>query len=1080
MSDIKVESIVFDNFRAFADETKFDFYSDTNSEKLADFICIYGNNGMGKSSFVDGVEWFFTGKVDRIGKDINNYKKYNIDERILRNLNSTKEIAKIEINFSNKISLDRVTNRRSKTDYNQGEKLGSVQQLFEENQILPHSKIESFVLAKSPSEKFKNWCAVWDRDNKFTGNLQKIYFLKKNIEDEQEIVEKQIESLNNELEKIKVDETLIKNFNESIRKVNEYFDENEQLPYIILNEKLFTFPSIGLILNKINDVGKLGIEIEEHKSIIKRILEDYDVIYKKFTEKNDIQKNILELKNFKEKLLEFKNSIIEFNKSYPIFSFYNEINTLGEDWYEDVIENKKIKHKIDENKKLFKEYDNQLVNVIKQKNDFIKEKNSFINNFEKIKIDFDLIEYEYNIFEQSKIFDNKLKDKIILEEKKQINIEKEKIDLNEKYNEICDNLIKEDVIFLDKIKIFIKTNDLNYDVDKLIDLMNKEIQIKNQLEHSRKEYNEFILNADILEKNILEIRNYIENNDINDCPVCKTPFQNKKNLVDKIDVDFFSLNKRLAIENLNKEELSLELILSEIKVKIAEWNDILKNLHNTISQKLFENENKYKIVCGNIKILKKDEIKLTKLNENLEIMLSENSIEVNIDETLISVKNKIFNKFEVNIANLEKLSSKLSEDEQILNNKKVELNKKIIELLTKQDEFNKTNINMELLKNLYSLENIEDWEKIKKNYNYYLNETNKNKKQIIEISKDIQFKTIAQMNLVNVDEIIEILKKVNDIAIENITSVVNDKIFINEINKLYTYVETNITLLAKTHKNLLNVIENYFNEYAKKIDNKYIIDEGLYELSYFNSLLNEKANKKLKNDSVVLLLKNEINTDIIRKVEEMNEKFSDFTSKLEILNLKSSDYKIALVKMEKMYEEIKQDIKANLTTVYSNDIMKRIYKAIEPKKDFNDLDYDIKFNEKDEAELYVLAKKNNVAKENGGITTKPEKTILPDIYFSSAQLNTLSLSLFLGDALNVQGVENKLKTIFIDDPIAHFDDINTLAFVDLIRSIISNSDIQIVITTHDEKIFNLFKNKISNKYYNSKFIEFSSVGQIKI
>ncbi|NGT27520.1 hypothetical protein G6Z19_12505, partial [Clostridium perfringens] len=72
----------------------------------------------------------------------------------------------------------------------------------------------------------------------------------------------------------------------------------------------------------------------------------------------------------------------------------------------------------------------------------------------------------------------------------------------------------------------------------------------------------------------------------------------------------------------------------------------------------------------------------------------------------------------------------------------------------------------------------------------------------------------------------------------------------------------------------------------------------------------------------------------------------------------------------------------------------------------------------------------------------------------------------------------KVKTIFIDDPVGHFDDINVLAFVDLLRNIIVDGKWQIVISTHDESFFNLLKNKISDDYYNSKFITFSSIGKL--
>ena len=76
----KIEQIKLTNFRAFED--KFNTVDFNNKDGMpADFICIYGQNGMGKTSFFDGVEWFSTGKLYRfeendINKEIKKYKGY--------------------------------------------------------------------------------------------------------------------------------------------------------------------------------------------------------------------------------------------------------------------------------------------------------------------------------------------------------------------------------------------------------------------------------------------------------------------------------------------------------------------------------------------------------------------------------------------------------------------------------------------------------------------------------------------------------------------------------------------------------------------------------------------------------------------------------------------------------------------------------------------------------------------------------------------------------------------------------------------------------------------------------------------
>jgi len=149
--------------------------------------------------------------------------------------------------------------------------------------------------------------------------------------------------------------------------------------------------------------------------------------------------------------------------------------------------------------------------------------------------------------------------------------------------------------------------------------------------------------------------------------------------------------------------------------------------------------------------------------------------------------------------------------------------------------------------------------------------------------------------------------------------------------------------------------------------------------------------------------------------------------------------------------------------------MNQIYSIIEPNKEFKKLKIEVAFtnngnkDDEDVPELHL---------ESDG---DDDETILPEYFFSTAQLNTVALSIFLGQALSM---DLEVKTIFIDDPVGHFDDINVLAFVDLLRNIIKDGKWQIVISTHDESFYNLLKNKISDEYYNSKFITFSSIGKL--
>ncbi|OUA85945.1 AAA family ATPase [Bacillus thuringiensis] len=86
-----------------------------------------------------------------------------------------------------------------------------------------------------------------------------------------------------------------------------------------------------------------------------------------------------------------------------------------------------------------------------------------------------------------------------------------------------------------------------------------------------------------------------------------------------------------------------------------------------------------------------------------------------------------------------------------------------------------------------------------------------------------------------------------------------------------------------------------------------------------------------------------------------------------------------------------------------------------------------------------------------------------DQIFSAAQLNILSLSIFLGLGLTQR--YSKLQQLFLDDPIQSMDDVNVLAFIDVLRAIMDSkySNKHMIISTHDEDFAQLLAIKMRNR-----------------
>lgn len=100
----------------------------------------------------------------------------------------------------------------------------------------------------------------------------------------------------------------------------------------------------------------------------------------------------------------------------------------------------------------------------------------------------------------------------------------------------------------------------------------------------------------------------------------------------------------------------------------------------------------------------------------------------------------------------------------------------------------------------------------------------------------------------------------------------------------------------------------------------------------------------------------------------------------------------------------------------------------------------------------------------------------PTDYFSQSQQQTLLLGLFLTACLSQTW--SALSPVFLDDPVTHFDDLNTYAFLDLIVGLLE-SDAgrrQFVISTCDEKFLQLARQKFRHLGARAKFYTFSAIG----
>jgi exonuclease SbcC len=212
-----------------------------------------------------------------------------------------------------------------------------------------------------------------------------------------------------------------------------------------------------------------------------------------------------------------------------------------------------------------------------------------------------------------------------------------------------------------------------------------------------------------------------------------------------------------------------------------------------------------------------------------------------------------------------------------------------------------------------------------------------------------------------------------------------------------------------------------------------------------------------------------LNTDYMKLVEYSKNLLPFLQSESAKAAIKNSEEQVQFLtnevqpKIEKERDSIKNFLEQKIKDFFYTELINQIYNKIDPHPDFKGVEFKADFGS-DSPRLDVLV-----------TNSLNQQKLIPNLYFSTAQINILSLSIFLASALN----SNEYNCIFIDDPIQSMDSINVLSTIDLLRGIVATGEKQIVLSTHDENFHNLLQKKMPSDLFKSKFLEFETFGKVK-
>jgi len=579
---------------------------------------------------------------------------------------------------------------------------------------------------------------------------------------------------------------------------------------------------------------------------------------------------------------------------------------------------------------------------------------------------------------------------------------------------------------IDNIKGYL-TDEILFNYEKILLLTIDDRNQKKKIAELEERHKNAMLLCDKINQLVSQGKELVENSQSHECPLCHAQYEDFASLIESISVGY---NGSLELDNIKNSLMEEKKLNAQTLENIAIDNEKFKKSVNIILIKLKETFirhnnriqnlqlklNDWNNLVGNIQN-ENNEMKVKYESEYVDIQ-DANSVDIfkeHIDKSTTELS-KAIEEDEVKSSSAMDLVKNLEDNLKSYELKLLEIEENL--LLFKNNEIYNSSLTFLKSKSLWAEEyNLQD---ILKGID---NQKSNISKEITDIEVEI---SSLQKNVQEKKEEIDLNYKSIIINIQELNS--NIEGYRLRCRKLFANAE------VEDHE-----IEGSITK--KKIDLlniKSTIDDNLILLDSITSNV-----KNLQEQKIWLIKKS--------KFERKRVKWEKIKAKLE--NLKTS----------KTYVE--EYIVQQTNSYFNSNAINQIYHKIDPHPTMNHIKFVTENSKRGlQTHIYTFDK------------TEADK-MSPVLYLSSAQVNILSLCIFLAKVLTERGTT--LNTIFMDDPIQHLDGINLLAFIDLLRTITTTMGRQIIISTHNEHFYNLIKVKMDNEYYSSKFIELNSVGEIK-
>ena len=1015
----KLENMVLQNFRGYAGKLKIDFKD--CRERAASFVVIYAKNGVGKTSLFDGVEFALKGEIGRIASLAEKDKRDKFVGPIYHNRDNADKEAFVLLGLEGGMTSILRKVAKVKDGENdcrivpavQGKEITGTSKESEkwDQIVLPHDKIDSFISAKSSTDQYKEWIKTATPLKNETEDFENAYRDYKTAQNDCKKWNDKYKDAEDKLKNLLGAQVAARKLIELIDSYNKIAEE-DQILYFSSEADIEQYDTL------INQTRKCSRELNTKKMLL--------------------EENISLAREVLNKGVSFCHNIIgsidEINKALQKLELQiqrkQEVDTLL--------------HKDRENLSIVVKYQKEVDFLQKIEDYGVENAKQKCKEYQGICIKIGELEKSLEYFESNL--------KKAIEESGKAELKKNKCALSQlveqQYKQALDNA-------------------------KRLDEINK------NLKETQTEYNIAKEQSEQCERSIASITEAIEKNSKFQLPKDVMALKSKAVLnVQNVLNDVMHAQLYDFEDRYRKASMEMQVCQEEIskqKKRASELEEIYQkgreylNLHRDINacplcHTSFENWETLFFRINNIQ-------------EESDSSLKERIKEYHAELNQISDEYEIFY-LQCEELKQGQIASQKIEIENLIKEshscKSIKINCE-----KKMDTLNKEKNTLELWlmqKGIqlseFSSVGLKIWRKEQEELLSKYEE---------EVKKAIDSKAAAQASVDSIRTVLITFKEQKDKLVSdlelysyiqflmeqadtfNFTQCLQEQ---KGVLKKFTDKQRTLQEKINTYKDVENIdLTVYTGLRDKQLNNLEQLKNLKKKYNVFEDFSEEGVTKSL-NDWIQQKENYEKQCEYLNQISEENsarsyfESYKSYCQELKSIEVECSKQEKVKSEAKEEFAEKKSILETGLKSYFNQSIMNEIFKKIDPHDFMKNVEYDLSFNEKDEPQLHI-----RVCEGEG----EQADFYRPELYFSTAQLNTVAFSSFFSRALIADNIE--FRTIFIDDPIGHFDDMNILGFTDLIRSILETNDCQIIMSTHDEKIFRILERKLNSDYYSSCFIQ---------